>query len=255
MSTVHIFVKAFKHCAKANFEFKESEEAQGGNVSTLAADSGFHELSDPENSGAGSPWQRHASLWMPILFSWGDLAAFFCNRHPKSKDLDLLIPKTEIVTSRTGVTSLVRRKNKLTIIILSSSAWPGQYIFLLVLVNRDTDFKYYTRSTSVSSFPRTQELIQSQVIFVSVDSAMSWEFQQRSIFFQIAFFLAMFSKAQNGEMCSFSYITSVTSKLNFFCQFCCQTESLYLEASQKFSVYLDITWLFQTIVSFIQNTV
>lgn len=55
MSTVHIFVKAFKPCAKANFKFKESEEAQGGNMSTLAADSVFRELSDPENSGAGSP--------------------------------------------------------------------------------------------------------------------------------------------------------------------------------------------------------
>lgn len=53
---------AFKHCAKANSKFKDSEEVQGDNVSTLAVDSGFHELADPENSCAGSPLQRHASL-------------------------------------------------------------------------------------------------------------------------------------------------------------------------------------------------
>lgn len=55
MSTVHIFGMAFKHCAKAKFEFKDPEEAQGGNMSTLAADSGFWESADPENSCASSP--------------------------------------------------------------------------------------------------------------------------------------------------------------------------------------------------------
>lgn len=185
---------AFKHCAKANSKFKDSEEVQGDNVSTLAVDSGFHELADPENSCAGSPLQRHASLWMLILFSWGELAGFFATDFLNQKDLSLLIPKTEIATSRTVVTSLVRKK-KVSNHNFSASAWPGQYIFLLVLVNQDTDLKYCTRSTWVSSFPRTQELFPSQVILVSVDSATSWEFQPSSTFFQIAFFLAMFSKA------------------------------------------------------------
>lgn len=44
----------FKHCAKTNFEFKDSEEAQGGNMSILVADSGFHVLTDPENFCVGS---------------------------------------------------------------------------------------------------------------------------------------------------------------------------------------------------------
>lgn len=85
MSTVHIFGMAFKHCAKANFEFKDPEEAQGGNMSTLAADSGFWESADPENSCASSPWQRQAPLWKLILFSWEGAGRDFCDRFPKSE--------------------------------------------------------------------------------------------------------------------------------------------------------------------------
>lgn len=54
------------------------------------------------------------SLNADFIFLRGFGRLFFCNRHPK---LDLLIRKTEIVTSRTGVTSLVRKKTKLIIII------------------------------------------------------------------------------------------------------------------------------------------
>lgn len=57
------------------------------------------------------------SLNADFIFLRGFGRWFFCNRYPKSKDLDLLIRKTEIVTSRTGVTSLVRKKTKLIIII------------------------------------------------------------------------------------------------------------------------------------------
>ena len=54
MFIMRITVMAFKHCANTNFEFKDSEEAQGGDTSTLVADSGFHGLTDPENFGVGS---------------------------------------------------------------------------------------------------------------------------------------------------------------------------------------------------------
>lgn len=216
-------------------------------MSTLAADSVFHELADPEKSCTGSPWQRHASLWKLILFSWRELAGFFATDFLNQKDLSLLIPKTEIVTSRTGVTSLARKKTQISNHNFSASAWPEEHIFLLVLVNQDTDLKYCTPSTSVSSFPRTQELISSQdsiqVILVSVDSTTSWEFQQSSTFFQIAFFLAMFPKATEWrnvfiQVYYFSYFKTKV----VFCQFCYHTESLYMEVSQKFSVNLDMKW-------------
>lgn len=54
MFIVHVTVMEFKHCAKASFEFKHSEEAQLGNMATLAADSGFHGLTYPENFCVGS---------------------------------------------------------------------------------------------------------------------------------------------------------------------------------------------------------
>lgn len=51
MYTAYITLMAFKHCNETNFEFKHSEEAQGGNTSTLVADS---VLTDPEDFCVGS---------------------------------------------------------------------------------------------------------------------------------------------------------------------------------------------------------
>lgn len=79
MFIVHATVMEFKHCAKTNFEFKHSEEAQLGNMATLVADSAFHGLTYPENFCVGSLWQRYASLWMLIFFS----CIFFSDSFPK----------------------------------------------------------------------------------------------------------------------------------------------------------------------------